>query len=850
MPIWTLAGAYQFVPLAPVDVTLDGELAAPSWTLVGAYALDPEIIADLAMTGELSAPTWALTGAYDLTAVVLATSVDLIGTLAAPDWTLVGAYEVARPPQTDTGRISGLNLGGYGVATWFPPVVPLPASDDGPKMLVAAAFGPQTMGGTNGTQPVYTISEAHTPRARQQIIVDGEDITGFRNTVTPEVTYQTQEPLLYGPADMVLPQVACTEVFGTGDLSWLRKDANVTVNEVLDDVVTRTLYKGFINAFDISGKTVTVELGGEAHGAMEMENAQVVVVPRINDIGHQAAVDLDKAGIPHHPPLGRVTGIETLTTGGTGLLEHFQAVLAQGWTRAGRKWTVMPDPDTGVYETKRKDDTTIHWTAFIDDARTVLSVRRDTSEEHNRIYGSGVTPRGMRVRNVIIPGLYQGPTPEFPGHMEMGDTGIGVQQLIGKLQQVNYLDLRDTPGGYDEDVYEAVVDLQVDAGMFEDGFTGTAVPGEVNLATWRALYDVDITQQSLGWAHVEPMAQTSRVREWRRSGTGGILGPNPGYDKTVRKRDRNIEFPAGLTRKQQFEFSKAELVEASVENWYGTATFHTGALLRGEVAIGATITDADVMAATEALPGHNLWVPNFMGGTLFHISAAQVAENGIVTATIDTRFRDAMEVWEIMDRNKQAKLDPTRRANQQHRSSTIVKDSIGEWYEHGGILGHDIRLNPGWNVFQVNAAMEGTIARLRLAVQTVTIDGETITLQGHEFALAVFGREITAARLAQIVPAPLTADGKKNWRRKATRDQLKTHWILASFGTDEEPCGYGEDLKSDDAPLTGLIDEDAGFPYRSESRTKLYVAVYVREAAEDATIQAGRIMWPQLESGV
>lgn len=803
--------------------------------------------ADVAFFDADVSKTLTLAGTERPNTAAFTLSIPPTAALAGVQQADVGAFTLAKLPSTDLGRVSSRRRDGYGVATWTSPVVPAPIPAAGHSMVKAQAFGPQTM---QGSQPVYTISEAAIPATRQRILIDGVDFTYFRGAITPNVTYTLLEPLLYGPGDLDLIQVVATETLGVGDLAPLRKYAEVIVQDVLDDVVVRTAWKGFIDGFGVSGLSLSLQLGGQAHGRADLRNRQPVVFPKTNDLGHQIADAITDLGLPHHPPLGAVTGIEAMTTGGTGHLEHIQALIAKAWTRAGRQWTVMPDAVTGVYETHRKDGTTIHATAFIDDARTVLNVVRDISEEPNRFYGSGVTPKGMRVRNAKAPGLYQGPVPPFPGHMEMGDTGEGVRLLIGRLQAMGYLDLRDAAGGYDEDVYDAVVDLQIDAQLFDDGFTGTAVPGEVNEVTWRALYDLDVTSASLEWAHIEPMAQLRAVRPWRRSGSGTIMGVNPGHDESVIPVDRNIDYGAGVRRRQMFEHSRTELAEADVPNWTGDLTLHTGALLRGEVAIGATVTGADVMEANELLPGMNVFVPNFQGGTLFHVSASVPDEEGVFTFTVDTRFRDAMEAWEVIERNKESRRDPARRRNQQHRSSTIVKDSIGEWFEHGGILGNDVKLDPGWNVFEVVAAMEGVIARMKMTVQTVTTEDETVSIEGHEYVCAVFGRPITPSMLANTVPAPLTAEGKKAWRRRASRAVLKDHWLLVSFGTDEEPCGYGEDLKSDGATLTGVLDEDAGFRYASETRGRLYVAVWVKEDAEGATIPAGRIMWPQLEAGV
>lgn len=852
----------SFTVAAQGSATLAGEQQAD----VGSFDVDVSKTLTLAGTERRD------TAAFTL-------SIPPNATLAGVQAADVASFTLAKLPSTDLGRVSSCRRNGYGIATWSPPVVPAPPSAPGPKVVTAQAFGVQTM---VGSQPVYTVSEASLPRTRQRILIDGVDFTYFRGTLTPDVRYTLLEPLLYGPADLDLPQVRCFETLGVGDRAPLRKYAVVIVQDVLDDVVVRQAWKGFINGFGVSGKNVSIELGGEAHGRAELRNRQPVVFPKTNDLGHQIADAITDLGLPHHPPLGAVTGIEAMTVGGTGHLEHIQGLIAKAWTRAGRQWTVMPDAVTGVYETHRKNGVTIHATAFIDDERTVINVRRDISEEPNRFYGTGVTPKGMRVRNGKAPGLYQGPVPPFPGHMEMGDTGEGVRLLIGRLQAMGYLDLRDAAGGYDQDVVDAVVDLQIDAQLFDDGFTGTAVPGEVNLVTWRALYDLDVTSASLEWAHIEPMAQLRAVRPWRRSGSGTIMGVNAGHDPSVLPVDRNIDYQAGMRRRQMFEHSRTGLEDADTPNWVGDITFHTGALLSGEVAIGATITAADVMEANELLPGMNLWIPNFQGGTLFHVAARSPANaQGVFTFTIDTRFRDAMEAWEVIERNKEARRDPARRRNQQHRSSTIQKDSIGEWFEHGGILGHDMQLDPGWNIFETVAAMEGVIARIRLIVQTVTTEGETVSIEGHEFACAVFGRPITSDRLTHLVPAPLTRAGTKLWQTK--RDELAERWILYSAGTKDEPCGYSPGRKryestSDEEPnpdyapdadtnstgtdddefitvtteesfgvVTGKHDDDAGFRYASETRTRIYVAVWVAKAA---TIPAGRIMWPQLEAGV
>lgn len=830
---------------------IDASLAGNVQPSVGAFALS--VAAQVTLAGTAQAATSAFTVSTADRTISLAGSarrataamtlvgqpaLSLVGTTQPP----TGVFTVdAQPTATLAGTVQPM-LATF-VTYVVTPVTPSPVVG-AQSVVVGRAFGAVTM---QGSQAVYNVSSAYIPRARQRIVVDGIDVTYFRGGITPDVTYTLLEPLLYGPATLDVPQVsACFERLGVGDLSWLRPGAPVEVQRALDDEVVSTDWKGVVVAFDTNGRNLSVELGGEVSGRAALRDRQPVIFPRVNDLGRQMADVITDLGLPFFPHLGPVTGIEAMTTGGVGHLEHIQALVAKAWTRAGRHWTIMPDESTGAYEAHRKDDETIHATAFIDDAKTVANLRRDISEEPNRIFVTGVTPQGQRIRFGVYPGLVQGPTPDFPGHMEMGDSGDGVRLLIGKLHAMGYLKLVDAAGGYDQDVYDAVVALQIDAGLFDDGFTGTAVPGEVNAVTWAALYDLGVTENSLEWAHIEPAAQRRKVRPWNRAGTGGIMGVNPDYDPNHLVRDRTIDMGVGFTRSQLREFARTVLHDSDAPNWIGDITFNTGALIRGDGFEGMTVTEADVMDARELRPGMNIHLQQFDGGTLFHVAACQVDGSGIVTATVDTRFRDALEVWEIIARNKESRNDPARSRQQKHRSSTIQKDSIGEWDEIGGLLPQDFHLKPGWNVFETVAAMEGTISEIE-----VNLDSPA------EFACAVFGRTITADRLNNLVPKPLTNFGGQAWEKKS--DELKERMFLVAFGTKDEPCGYSpgrkmtrtydegtdEEITVTTNDPTGKFVDDGGFRYASANRTELTIAVWVEEAN---MIPLGRILRPQLEA--
>src|SRR6185312_9584648 len=92
------------------------------------------------------------------------------------------------------------------------------------------------------------------------------------------------------------------------------------------------------------------------------------------------------------------------------------------------------------------------------------------------------------------------------------DSGDGVSVMVAKLAGTDYLARKDRPGGYDDDAVAAVKALQDDAGLSETGV--------MNPATWRALFDLDVTGVSLKNAHIAPLAQSPKVHKWNQTANG------------------------------------------------------------------------------------------------------------------------------------------------------------------------------------------------------------------------------------------------------------------------------------------------------------------------------------------
>jgi hypothetical protein len=765
------------------------------------------------------------------------------------------------PPRGDiSNRVGGRSRSGMGYAAWDPPVVPRPdAYAQGATVVVAQALSVPTI--NDEGVPSYDVQLAELPELQDRIVVGNTDVTYFRGKPTPFPGFTLVEPLMYSATTLTFPQIAAAfERVGVGPLSWLREGAEVLLQRVdpEDGLVYATDYRGVIVGFDTDGPDLTVQVGGELEGRAALLNRQVPIWTSFQDIGRYAYSAVKETGMRLIPYLGPTTGVRLQRFGGQGLLDYINELLARSWNRQGNQWTIMPAPlqPPGVYSMSRKDTETIHATAYNDDQRVRASLHRDLAEEPNRIYMTGVTPAGQRVRFGVYPGLRQSPPAPYPftdgRTFGVGttnaetDTGDGITVMIQRLIITKYLDQEDTPGGYDQQVRRAIMNLQDDAGNFD-------VPGVMDEGTWRALYDLDVTGYSLRWSHIEPAAQRSRVRRWNRSGSGAVMGRNSHYQASALKVDINIDVGSGFTRDQMREWAQAEL--ETEDNWTGSITFPTGALVRGEHAPGDALGTSDVLRARDLRPGMNMVLPLFQGGTVgaFHIAAVTVDSGGVVSVDVDTRARDAMKVWEVIARNRESRNSPARAWRRDHRSSTMTKDSMGIWDEVGGLLGDPVHVPAStWVVFPVVAGQEGTVRSMRFR-----------TTPAAEFVLAVFGDTIYATRLARLIGNPLTGEGTQRWADETIRDQLDREnlllYVAGGRGPDADPLGYFPKTKfiEDDPdteaeetgqnPLTGRWEDDASFSYHTGEHPVLWVAVY---ADRDTVIPAGRVMWNQLEAGV
>lgn len=698
-----------------------------------------------------------------------------------------------------------------------------------------------------------------TPAGYDQVWVGGVNVTYFRGIETVIGETLLTEPFAYGPMTLELPQVDGNheaESFGTGDLSWIRDDAPVVIQRVDDPnaatpTVLATDYRGLVMGINVDGRDVTLEVGGQFSGAASTVYQHDPLIRRVKDVGFWAANALQRLNLIPSPRSGPVTGIEIPEGGAGNTLDAWASeVCAWSQTTAGALRAIMPTVWGGdVWGFATKDTTTKHVTLFTDDARVVARLRRDKTAVPTTWFGTGVTPDGVRWRNARYPGVFQGPPPTFPGSMTVGTldgdttTGSGVTVLHEKLVSMGYMGSPASYPAYTSATAAAVRELQDDAGLTKTG--------DVNSATWDALFDISVTGYSVADAHVAPLLQDPRVRELNRSANGSVIGRNPLYDATVKPVERFIDFGPGVTKAQAIAWCRGEYARLSAKNWFGEVTLNGGfGGFIGEWAPGSAPTDADIMSQLDIRPGMNAWLPMFDGGTLVHIAGVSVDRRSRrVTLTVDTLARDLLDVHALNERKKEASRSIRREFFAANRP-TKASGNMVTCDELFGILDRNIDLVANeWNVFPVIAGQQGQVNRVKIR----------LTNDQAEFAVAVLSKPMTregrvgvSKRLRNKVGNPLTMSDESVWESESLQDWFENDTILYAVGDGKQPCGYAprrrlnDALNATGAPITGRHDDRATWPYICAAGTAVlvYVAIYPDRAC---TVKKGQILWPQLD---
>ncbi len=385
-----------------------------------------------------------------------------------------------------------------------------------------------------------------------RLFVDNHDVTTFRDVAAQIGSYQLTEPYGYGSASFAFPQITPFEYadWGTGDLKWFRNGAPVKLVQVdSSGSVVRTVWEGEITRPNITDDGTVIACDGLASGRLSTQIKDNIGFGHKKLVGRAIFDAFGDVGLRVTPFLGGDVGpkVDDGKPGGW-WIDHVDSYLAATVDTDGSRYTVMPTTG-GKWELAEVDTTTVDFTMHYGAAGVKVDLADDITERPTTIFGSGVSPENLVWNNTRIPQAQQGVAPDYPMTDDSAfgegttdadtDSGDGVTVMIHKLGGTGYLPRAKRPGGFDNDVTRALKDLQDQMGLTESG--------NMNVATWNALFDITTDEVNLRNAFRQPLAQKSKTKKFNRTANGTIAGLNPNYDPSVKPIHREIDYGSGWT---------------------------------------------------------------------------------------------------------------------------------------------------------------------------------------------------------------------------------------------------------------------------------------------------------------
>jgi peptidoglycan hydrolase-like protein with peptidoglycan-binding domain len=705
------------------------------------------------------------------------------------------------------------------------PTVPAPSLTDGRPVAWAATAWTETDWGTF------------------RVIVDGTDVTRFRDVPCVIDRYQLMEPFGCGPAQVTFPQIGPWEA-RSGSLAWLAIGHDVDIVRLhANGSSTTVLWSGLIPSEGIKagpgGRSVTLTLIGDIWAADLQIHKPPPYLPA-TDLGTVIARAFNKEVISRR--IAKVTnvatGVDCRKRGSSdqSVLQYVQELLGvYGTTEDGTGcWTVARTGTPRTYEIRLKAlaaaaSITIRPGAYWD---TELIL--DATETPNAVYGSGVNPTGYAWAGWVYPkastDTYKAyPLPTSPlevmttGTVDADTlTGTGVSDLQERLNDLNIRGVAVTVDG----VYSAAdaSDVRVVQSHY-----GLLIDGIVGPQTWAACFPQYLTD-TLDGAFRLPLAIKSAVKPRNYYPDGTDAGANPGYDPDTLRVEVDRQYEAGITKAEARRSAAAELLRAPTPGLTGTITLPV---------------DPPEMSRWDITEGMRVSVPGVRGATkTLHVVGVEArppnsaTDTGTVVLTVDEYARDLLTVAGILARDAETREDPVRLPARKLRRSKVTADSVvpfdGE--SCGGIIRRTALIGGLWVYVDVPVSQSGRVAKVELT-----------TTPAAKFTVAFFGDvTVTPAQMIKYVgPNPL-AETKSGY---GPYDRLPGSYPALGFiqgiGGPGQAAGY--DPGYEDSPyspgtsttLTGKLRSAASWEYASNRPPFLRVFFW---SPTDCSI-VGRL-WP------
>ena len=656
----------------------------------------------------------------------------------------------------------------------------------------------------------YPLTEAISEVGVLHVIVDGQDVTYFRNSRTLVMSYRIEQPFGDVEARFDFPMVSALEEYGTGDLSWLDTGKRVDVVLLAPGGGVTNLWSGKLIANDGGNDQRTPKTSWSAQGTLWEASTFLHRAPTIldpTDIGKLIPKALNGVVSRTYPAISAVsTGVTTKDRGTWSETElaYCQRLLATAWDDAGSQVTVRKVAGTArQYEVGWKDVTTVHATVTFGSRGVECDLTDDDSERTNVIFGQGIRPDGYWWGNTFYPGFDPDAAPDYPftvasNVISVGgndtdaetDSGDGVTVWQRRAVQLGYTITVD--GVYSSADATACRSIQRRYGLLVDGIVGPQ--------TWAATFDVGAAGGDLNSTIRLPLAADPATQKYLYNANGSVSGANPSYDKTVQPRERYIDYGTDVYKRDAIESAQNDIDRS------------TGPGLQGRVTL---YVDPREMSRFLITPGMNLSVLGFNNrNPLLHIASVEVdpqAES--VTLEVDEQARDAMTLAEIRERNKESRRDPARKPGNPSRRAGLDQNVAtpfdGE--SPAGVVPRFALYGGLWSVVRIPVSQVGRIAKIEIQTEA----------PASEFALLLFGEEVKPAHMVANIGNPLSQS--KPWMD--AEDFLDAYGFIEGWGTSDDPGGYSPGRKSDGDPLTGWMKQ-SGVDYVSEKPPWVWCAFY------------------------
>lgn len=691
----------------------------------------------------------------------------------------------------------------------------------------------------NGVPVGWTpTSVSRSKWGRYQVVIDGTDVSHYRDKRTRVLSYASNDPFGDADASLSFPQI--TEFDDLTTVPWWRKGAEVTIRRRHPDGTKTIVWEGIL---------ASEEPSRTAHCLGLLYQLDLYIQPRLFrddpvDVGFRIAHAINHRA-KHHGFRGAYcvnveTTFNTRETGvGDQLLTSFiQNILAVTQTAEGKQWTLaLEHPHKPVVKLRRYPDDGIDWTVDNGAPGVTPSLSRDYTTEVNVEYGQG-SDADCYWENRKFPNLHSDTAPLYPltlpAVFNPGDGQTGFDAFADELRDNGYdMDSGNTYSTADVDTVE---DFQDDAGILVDGIVGPQ--------TWAAAFQPGSHQGDLHGVWVKPLAEDKTVEPFLFNAQGAIVGDNPRWDNTKLRIEKMTLFGDRVPKHYGRAAAKQMLARDKTPGHVGTIT------LTSDPAEGSR---RDIQA------GQNIKLRRYHGENLdFHIARAEWDESAqSMTLTVDTKARDLMTVASVHQRHRDI-ADPVGHPKTGWRTGLQVSDRVQWACEDGaGKIPFHAQFGGLWTVLRIPAGEFGQIAKINLAAGSGLTRGILNDLlsdpppdgyHGYavpgasKLALAVFSREVTANMLANLLgnPLALNSAGNNPWDDNA--DQL-TDWgcQYAAGGPDQAGGFYPHQDPGGGSStgLTGRFVDAAGWPFESKHRPWLWVGIYTT-----STCYVGGRMYP------